>query len=246
MGRLSGSGQVVSLGFVLASVLACSSSGGSSNAAGTGGDGNPNTAGTGGQGSEPSLSFFVTSVGSGAAGGDLGGLEGADGMCQSLAAAVGAGNRTWRAYLSTSTENARDRIGAGPWYNARLQQVAPDVDTLHEEEIPRLEWFVTDDPDEEGLVIDENGDLVPLSDHDIITGSTKEGAVLEGKTCLDWTSASEDQVAQVGHSDLAPPGVTIGGPDRLSWNSAHDTVSCTQQGLAERQGAGRFYCFAAD
>ena len=105
---------------------------------------------------------------------------------------------------------------------------------------------MTEDPNEEGLLIDENGDLVPLSEHDIITGSTMEGRVLEARTCVDWTSGSEDDLAQVGHSDLAPEGVTIGGPDRLSWNSAHDTVSCTEPGLAERQGAGRFYCFAID
>jgi hypothetical protein len=85
-----------------------------------------------------------------------------------------------------------------------------------------------------------------LTDHDIITGSTMEGAYLEGRNCDDWTSAAEEHVAQVGHSDLAPEGVTIGGADRLSWNPAHETVSCTEQGLAERQGAGRFYCFAAD
>lgn len=194
---------------------------------------------------EPSLSFFVTSVGSGASGGDLGGLAGADETCRSLAADVGAGDREWRAYLSTSEEDARDRIGSGPWYNVRLQEVAPDVETLHAEGIPRIEWFA-DDPDEEGLVIDENGEYVPLSDHDIITGSTMEGTHFEGRSCSDWTSAGEEDVAQVGHSDLAPEGVTIGGPDRLSWNSAHETVSCTEQGLAERQGAGRFYCFAAD
>lgn len=204
------------------------------------------SADNGGGSSEPSFSFFVTSVGSGASGGNLGGLGGADAICQTLAAAVGAGNRTWRAYLSTSNEDARDRIGTGPWYNVRLQEIAPDVQTLHEEEIPRLLWGVTDDPNEEGLLIDENAALVPLPEHDIITGSTMEGTVSEGRTCLDWTSASEDEVAQVGHSDIAPPGVTIGGPDRLSWNSAHETVSCTEQGLAQRQGAGRFYCFAAD
>ncbi len=211
---------------------------------GTGGAGG--TAGTGGGSTEPSLSFFVTSVGSGVIGGNLGGLAGADEICQSLAAAVGAGDRTWHAYLSTSSEDARDRIGTGPWYNVRLQEVAANVDALHEDGISRLEWFVTEDPDDEGLLIDENGGLVPLSEHDIITGSTMEGRVSEGRTCLDWTSASEDDLAQVGHSDLAPEGVTIGGPDRLSWNSAHDTVSCTEQGLAERQGAGRFYCFATD
>jgi hypothetical protein len=195
---------------------------------------------------EPSLSFFVTSIGTGDRGGDLGGLAGADAMCQALADAVGAGDRAWRAYLSTSTENARDRIGTGPWYNVRLQEIAADVEALHRDEIPRLLWGAIDDPDEEGLLIDENGALVPLVEHDIITGSTKEGTVSGGRTCLDWTSASEDEVAQVGHSDLAPPGVTIGGPDRLSWNSAHETVSCTEEGLAAREGAGRFYCFAAD
>lgn len=201
--------------------------------------------GAGGAPAEPSLSFFVTSVGSGTNGGNLGGLAGADQICRNLAAAVGAGDRTWRAYLSTSNVDARDRIGTGPWYNVRLQEVAPNVATLHEEEIPRVLWNA-EDPDQEGLVIDENGDLVPLPEHDIITGSEKDGTVFEGRTCLDWTSASEDEVAQVGHSDIAPPDVTIGGPDRLSWNSAHETVSCTEQGLAERFGSGRFYCFAVD
>lgn len=203
-------------------------------------------AGCSGDGSTgPSLSFFVTSIGSGAKGGDLGGLAGADETCRALADAVGAGDRSWRAYLSTSTEDARDRIGTGPWYNARMQEVAADIESLHADGIPRTEWF-TEDPNEEGLVIDENGEYVPLTDHDIITGSTMEGTVFEERNCNDWTSSSEEDVAQVGHSDLAPPGVTIGGPDRLSWNSAHETVSCTKQGLAERQGAGRFYCFAAD
>ena len=201
---------------------------------------------SGGGSTEPRFSFFVTSVGTGTSGGDIGGLAGADEICRSLATAVGAGDRRWRAYLSSSTEDARDRIGDGPWYNLRLLEVAADVDSLHEDGIPRLLWGVVDDPDELGLVIDENGELVPLTEHDIITGSSMEGTVSEGRTCLDWTSASEDDVAQVGHSDLAPPGVTIGGPDRLSWNSAHATVSCTEEGLAVLQGAGRFYCFAAD
>ncbi|MBW2552480.1 MAG: hypothetical protein JRE73_17365 [Deltaproteobacteria bacterium] len=148
--------------------------------------------------------------------------------------------------MSTSSENARDRIGTGPWYNVRLLEVAPDVETLHEDGISRLEWGVTDDPEGNGRVLDENGELVPLPEHDIITGSQMDGTVSEGRTCLDWTSASDDDVAQIGHSDLTPPGLTIGGPDRLSWNSAHETTGCTEQGLAERQGAGRFYCFAAD
>ena len=194
--------------------------------------------------SEPSMSFFVTSVGSGSRAGNFGGLAGADENCQELAAAVGAGDRVWHAYLSTSSEDARDRIGTGPWYNARLQEIAADVQSLHENEIPRLLWGVDDDPEGEGLVIDENGGLVPLVEHDIVTGSTMEGTVSEGRTCLDWTSDSADDVAQVGHSDITPPGITIGGPDRLSWNSAHETVSCTEEGLAVRQGSGRIYCFA--
>jgi hypothetical protein len=148
--------------------------------------------------------------------------------------------------FACSDDDARKRIGTGPWYNARLQEVAADVDALHENGIPRLLWNVTDDPDGEGLVIDENGGLVPLTEHDIVTGSTMEGTVSAGRTCLDWTSASVDDVAQVGHSDIAPPGFTIPGVEIQSWNSAHDTASCTEQGLAERQGAGRFYCFAID
>lgn len=205
-------------------------------------DGNPTPEGS----TEPSLSFFVTSVGTGSLGGNVGGLAGADERCQDLAAAVGAGDKTWHAYLSSSNEDARDRIGTGPWYNARLQEVAADVEALHENEIPRLLWGETEDPDGEGLVIDENGGLVPLTEHDIVTGSTRSGTVAEGRTCIDWTSSSEGDVAQVGHSDIAPPGITIEGVDIQSWNSAHDTASCTEQGLAERQGAGRFYCFAID
>jgi hypothetical protein len=195
---------------------------------------------------EPSLSFFVTSVGTGSIGGDVGGLAGADALCQTLAAAAGAGDKTWHAYLSSSSEDARDRIGTGPWYNARLQEIAADVDALHENGIPRLLWGATEDPDGEGLVIDENGVLVPLTEHDIVTGSTAEGTLSEGRTCLDWTSASESDVAQVGHGDIAPPDFTIEGVDIQSWNSAHATVSCTEPGLAELRGAGRFYCFAID
>ena len=200
---------------------------------------------TGGS-TEPSLSFFVTSVGTGSIGGNVGGLAGADEFCQNLAAAVGAGDKTWHAYLSSSSEDARDRIGTGPWYNARLQEIAADLHALHENGIPRLLWGTTEDSGGEGLVIDENGVLVPLTEHDIVTGSTTEGTLSEGRTCLDWTSASEGDVAQVGHSDIAPPGFTIEGVDIQSWNSAHATESCTEPGLAELRGAGRFYCFAID
>jgi len=244
--------HAILVGFVAIALSACGDDEGAAETGGMGGGAggmggeSGMTGGRGGDAPTPRFSFFVTSVGSGSDGGNLGGLAGADQLCLDLATAVGAGDRTWRAYLSTSSVDARDRIGSGPWYNQRLQEIAPDVESLHRDQIPRLLWNTEDDPDEAGLVIDENGDLVPLSEHDIITGSESDGTVFEGRTCLDWTSDSEDEVAQVGHSDIAPPEVSIPGVDVQSWNSAHETVSCTEEGLAVRQGAGRFYCFAID
>ncbi len=176
------------------------------------------------------LSFFATSVGTGAAGGDYGGLEGADELCTRLAAAAGAGSRTWRAYLSTAHEDARDRIGIGPWYNAAGVRVADGLDQLHSEGI-RLDG----DP----LVLDENGEPVPILEHDIVTGTRLDGTWFEGRTCRDWTSNAATEVAQVGHSDaIAPAGIVS------TWNSTHESASCTQEGLAERLGSGRIYCFA--
>lgn len=176
------------------------------------------------------LSFFVTSIGSGAAGGNYGGLVGADMVCTSLADAVGASGRLWRAYLSTSTVDARDRIGIGPWYNAAGIMIAADLEELH------TVGLFLGQPTE---VLDENGDPVPVLEHDIVTGSLADGTVAAGRTCLDWTSDSPHEVAQVGHSDLLTiPGVTS------IWNSSHESASCTEQGLAERLGSGRFYCFA--
>ncbi len=176
------------------------------------------------------LSFFVTSIGSGADGGNYGGLAGADELCRSLAENVDAGSRTWRAYLSTSAVDARDRIGIGPWYNTAGVMIATDLEDLHRRgpsiEIP-------------GEVLDENGEAVPVLEHDIVTGSEPAGTLSEGRTCLDWTSNSADEVAQVGHSDI----ITI--PELTSvWNSTHESASCTEEGLAERFGSGRIYCFA--
>ena len=188
------------------------------------------SAGCGSDDGPDPLSFFVTSVGSGSAGGNYGGLEGADELCRSLAADVGAGGRQWAAYLSTSEVDARDRIGAGPWYNADGVMIAADLDQLHSEG-PFL-----GNPTE---VLDENAEAVPVLEHDIVTGSLVDGTLAAGRTCADWTSDSADEVAQVGHSDL----ITI--PEVPSiWNSAHESASCTEEGLAERFGSGRIYCFA--
>ncbi len=205
-----------------------SAAGGHAGSSGTSGGG---TAGTGGAASKSALGFFVTSVGSGALGGNLGGLSGADATCQALAAAVGAGDRTWHAYLSTSTEHARDRIGTGPWQNSAGDVVAADVAGLHADGLSNA------DPQH---VLDELGNVVPGLEHDIITGSLEDGTVAAGQTCLDWTSDSAGDVAQVGHSDLPPM------PFSPSWNAAHESASCTVMGLAERLGSGRMYCFAID
>lgn len=177
------------------------------------------------------MTFFATSVGSGEMGGNLGGLEGADATCQALAEAVGQGGCTWHAYLSTSEEDARDRIGTGPWQNANGDMVASDVESLHDDGLPN--------GDPEQLVFDENGDEVPGNEHDILTGSNEDGTLLEGSTCADWTSDSGDEVARVGHSDI--PENPQFSP---SWNSAHDTPGCAPNQLEMVGGAGRLYCFA--
>lgn len=178
------------------------------------------------------MSFFVTSEGSGN-GGDLGGLEGADEICQTLAEDVDQGHLTWRAYLSTQgsdAENARDRIGPGPWFNADGAQIAPDVETLHSME-HRMSAFTARD---------EQGDRIPGSGfspnrHDILTGSQPDGtAYSEGEdmTCDNWTSSSDDGKARVGHHDYA------------AWGSAHDSAGCSQEALVSTGGDGLFYCFA--
>ena len=185
------------------------------------------------------LGFFVTSTGSGADGGNIGGLTGADSKCQRLAAAVGAGARTWRAYLSTTTENARDRIGDGPWFNAAGAQVATDVASLH------ADGLSNGDPQH---MMDENGDAVPGPQHDIFTGSNDDGELFLdaaglAHTCNDWSSSSNDAAAvpgpHVGHSDI--PGNPMFSP---SWNNAHDAPACDPMSIAMVGGAGRLYCFA--
>ena len=195
------------------------------------------------------MTFFVTSSGSGK-GADLGGLAGADKRCQDLAAAVGAGNHTWRAYLSTSASgnqpavNARDRIGAGPWYNAKGARVAAGQADLHGDtlELARVGNTLT-----KATALTEKGETVKgagdtPNQHDILTGSQPDGRAYTDNadhTCKNWTSSAADGVAQVGHFDRT------GGPN-VSWNSAHPSRGCGQENLVSTGGAGLFYCFAAE
>jgi hypothetical protein len=190
------------------------------------------TGGNGGAGGSEAaaFTFFVTSQGSGALGGNLGGLAGADTMCQALAGTAGLGNATWRAYLSTGDENARDRIGSGPWFNFDGEMIAADVDALHADGLSN------------GMpqhALDEYGNVVPSSEHDILTGSIDDGTIAQGSTCNDWTSDAGGDSARVGHSDI--PSNPSFSP---SWNNAHDSAGCSQANLEQTGGSGRLYCFA--
>lgn len=176
------------------------------------------------------MSFFATSEGSGKAGGNLGGLGGADATCQSLADAVGQGECTWRAYLSTSTVDARDRIGTGPWENSAGEVIAESVAALH------TDGLSNGDPQH---VLDETGSEVPGNEHDILTGSNADGTYMLDSSCLDWNSNSAKDIAQLGHSDI--PGNPNFSP---SWNAAHLSNGCTALNLEGTGGSGRLYCFA--
>ena len=194
-------------------------------------------------GGAANMTFFLTSAGPGR-GADLGGLAGADAHCQSLAQAAGAGNRTWRAYLSTQAAggqpavNARDRIGAGPWRNANGVVVAQSVADLHgESNNLSKQNSVT----ERGAVVSGRGD--PVNNHDILTGSQPDGTAFaagEDRTCRNWTS-STDGSAMVGHHDRM--GLNDSAPMR-SWNTSHPSRGCSQESLRSTGGAGLFYCFA--
>jgi hypothetical protein len=193
----------------------------------------------------PNLTFFVTSTGSGK-GADLGGIEGADRHCQQLAATVGAGNKTWRAYLSSyaapgsTPVNARDRIGKGPWQNFKGEVVAQSVDDLHSANV-RL--GASTSLTERGAMIAGFG--FNPNWHDILTGSTADGRAFPGNlnmTCNNWTS-SQFGSAMLGHVDRR------GGADnefQHSWNSAHQSRSCSQDDLRATGGNGLFYCFSAN
>jgi len=187
------------------------------------------------------MTFFVTSAGPGK-GADLGGLAGADRHCSQLAEQVGAGGRTWRAYLSTTGSggvDARDRIGRGPWRNAKGVIIARSIDELHGDNNINKQTALT----ERGAIVAGRGDTP--NRHDILTGSTPDGrAFPEGKdtTCGNWTSSGEGS-AIVGHHDRM--GLKDDAPSR-SWNSSHPTRGCSQEALRSTGGDGLFYCFAAD
>jgi hypothetical protein len=192
------------------------------------------------------MGFFITSVGLGN-GANLGGLAGADKHCQALAAAAGAGNRTWRAYLSTQAAgtqppvNARDRIGTGPWFNAKGQMIAANVADLHGDiERDRNNIRKPTALTEKGGQI--NGVGEQPNQHDMLTGSDSHGRALLGApnttTCDNWTSNADTSRAMLGHHDR------LGGAN-ASWNAVHLSAGCSQESLVKTGGAGLFYCFAA-
>ncbi|HET9047183.1 MAG TPA: hypothetical protein VFO33_09515 [Casimicrobiaceae bacterium] len=195
------------------------------------------------------MTFFVTSAGNGK-GANLGGLDGADAHCQTLAKNAGAGERTWRAYLSTQAPalndpkyvNARDRIGTGPWQNAKGVVVARSVDDLHS---PSSNLNKSTAIDEKGQPVKDRSQQP--SQHDILTGSRPDGTAFPGApffdmTCGNWTKGGNDGTAMVGHFDLAGP---LAESWATSWNSSHPTSGCDQQSLVSTGGAGLLYCFAA-
>ncbi len=200
-------------------------------------------------GADTSLGWFITStnIGNGA---DLDGLKGADAHCQSLAQAAGAGGKTWRAYLSTSTVNARTRIGEGPWYNVKGELIARDLADLHDD---------ANDNITAANSYDENGGRIPGlaqgddATHDMLTGSNSDGTLaleLKGTggiaehttgkpaTCNDWTGGAGR--ARVGHFDSQV------GESGTVWNSAHLSLGCSQEEIEKNASVGLFYCFASD
>lgn len=180
------------------------------------------------------MSFFVTSAGPGQ-GANLGGLAGADAHCQQLATAAGAGDKTWHAYLSATGENARDRIGEGPWLNARGVRVAASVSELHSDQNRLTKQTALS---EKGEIINGRGDTP--NRHDILTGSSAQGIMIYGKTCNDWTSSGAGS-AIVGHHDRM--GLNDDAASK-SWNSSHDSRGCSQSDLQSTGGDGLLYCFA--
>jgi hypothetical protein len=196
---------------------------------------------------QSNMTFFITSAAPGK-GGDLGGLAGADAHCQKLAEAAGAGAKTWRAFLSLSpidgakAVNARDRIGKGPWQNAKGVVIAKDVDDLIKNANINKETGLS----EKGDVTKGRGDTP--NEHDILTGSQMDGTAYpagdKDQTCGNWTKSSDDGTgARVAHFDRIGIADT---PEQKSWASSHTTPGCSMASLKKVGGAGLLYCFAAN
>jgi hypothetical protein len=199
-------------------------------------------AGARSDGTQQTMSFFITSVGSGD-GANIGGLAGADRHCHTLAEAAGVRGREWRAYLSAAAEgglpavNARDRIGAGPWHNAKGVLVAANLEQLHSEASMAGK---ENSLNEKGEKVNGRGDTP--NQHDILTGSNPDGTLAVDTldtTCSNWTSNAATGRAMVGHHDRQGGGVRP-----TSWNSAHPSRGCGQANLVATGGNGLFYCFA--
>jgi len=203
------------------------------------------------------MSFFVTSSNPGK-GADFGGVEGADKFCQQLAQAAGAGNRTWHAYLSTQAPaldspaavNARDRIGKGPWYNAKGVLIARNVAELHSDGNHINKDTALDETGKQAA----NDRSKPPNQHDILTGSRPDGTAFVGgsgggvpfpdMTCGNWTKSGDEGSAMVGHFDKSGPMDTQ--PWSTSWNSSHPTIGCSMAKIRPTGGDGRLYCFAVN
>lgn len=184
------------------------------------------------------MSFFVTSAGSGK-GADLGGLKGADAHCASLAEAAGVTGKSWHAYLSTSAEDARDRIGKGPWFNAKGEKIADDVASLHGDANGITKQTALT---EKGEVVNGRGDKP--NRHDVLTGSKPDGTRIADQTCGDWTMSGAEGAAMMGHHDRT--GLDDSAAAK-SWNSSHASRGgCGQEALKGTGGDGLFYCFATD
>jgi hypothetical protein len=192
------------------------------------------------------MTFFVSSTG-GDDGGNFGGLDGADAFCDELATAAGAGDRTWRAFLSTDDVDARTRIGAGPWHNADGALVAQSLTALLTDAVPvNVDNAMNPDADlRRLLLLDETGTPVSVTplQHDILTGSDQSGNRVAGQNCAGWTSSAADVNGLVGHSDSRGP---QGDNPALGWVSTHASQGCSAANLVATGGSGRLYCFAAD
>ncbi|MER8443485.1 hypothetical protein NKH52_09805 [Mesorhizobium sp. M1066] len=184
------------------------------------------------------MSFFVTSAGSGK-GADLGGLKGADAHCASLAEAAGVTGKSWAAYLSTSDTDARDRIGKGPWVNAKGVKIADDVASLHSDANGITKQTALN---EKGEAVNGRGDTP--NRHDVLTGSKPDGTKIADQTCGDWTMSGAEGAAMMGHHDRT--GLDDSAAAK-SWNSSHASRGgCGQEALKGTGGDGLFYCFATN